>query len=107
MFSGLFRMHEACAHCHLRYEREPGYFLGSIYVNYGVTALASTVGWVALRFGYGLETRGLLLGFAAFCVVFPVLFFRHARALWLVMDGMFDDSLFTDRAHDLLEKPRA
>ena len=52
MFAGLFRMHETCAHCHLKFEREPGYFLGSIYINYGITALIVTVGWITLRFGY-------------------------------------------------------
>src|SRR5215471_5649637 len=92
MFAGLFRMHERCAACGLKYEREPGYFLGSIYVNYGVTALAITIAWVVLRFGCGVESRWLLLGLLAFCVLFQTLFFRHARALWLAMDCRFDSS---------------
>jgi hypothetical protein len=96
MFRGLFHMHERCAACGLKYEREPGYFLGSIYINYGVTALLLTVAWVTLRFGYGIESRWLLAGLFAFCVVFQTLFFRYARALWLAMDCKFDRSLFAD-----------
>ncbi len=96
MFTGLFRMHESCAHCGLTYEREPGYFLGSIYINYGITALLTSVGWVSLRFGWGLESRWLIGAFAGFCVLFPMLFFRYARALWLAMDCRFDQSLFAD-----------
>ena len=41
-------MHAECGHCRLRFEREPGYFLGSIYINYGFTALLVTVFYVAL-----------------------------------------------------------
>src|SRR5262245_12611962 len=37
LFAGWFRMREACAACGLRYEREPGYFVGAIYVNYALT----------------------------------------------------------------------
>lgn len=96
MFTGLFRMVERCAHCGLKYEREPGYFLGSIYINYGVTALLLTVGWIVLRFRYEIESRWLAFGLATFLVVFQVFFFRYARALWLALDCLFDSSLFTD-----------
>ncbi len=96
MFTGLFRMHERCAHCSLKYEREPGYFLGSIYINYGVTALLITTSWVTLRYGYEFEARTLLIPFAMFLVLFQVLFFRYARALWLAMDCQFDQSLFNE-----------
>jgi hypothetical protein len=104
MFLGLFRMRETCPHCHLKFEREPGYFLGSIYINYGITAILTTVGWITLRFGYRIESRGLVFAFGAFCVLFPIFFFRYARALWLAMDCRFDRSLFADPS---LEKPDA
>ncbi|HTI51180.1 MAG TPA: DUF983 domain-containing protein [Planctomycetaceae bacterium] len=96
MFAGLFRMHERCSHCGLKYEREPGYFLGSIYINYGLTAFLISVGYVTLRFVYGIESRWLIVAFGLFCVLFPCLFFRYARALWLAMDCRFDSSLFAD-----------
>ncbi len=97
MFSGLFRMRESCTNCHLKFEREPGYFLGSIYVNYGITAFLTTIGWIVLRFGYRIESRGLIFAFGAFCILFPMFFFRYARALWLALDCRFDQSLFADR----------
>ncbi len=104
MFAGLFRMHERCAHCHLKFEREPGYFLGSIYINYGITAVIITIGWVVLRFGYDVDPKTLLIGFGTFLVVFQSLFFRYARALWLAMDCRFDSSLYADGAELPAEK---
>jgi hypothetical protein len=100
MFKGLFRMHETCAHCGLKYEREPGYFLGSIYINYGVTAFLLTAGWIALRYGFGFEGRNLLIPLGVSLVVFQTLFFRYARALWLAMDCQFDQSLFSDQPEE-------
>lgn len=92
MFKGLFGMHPRCAECGLGFEREPGFYLGSIYVNYGLTSLTTTVGYIVLRFGYDISTRTLLIGFSLFCLLFPILFFRHARALWLALDCALDRS---------------
>jgi hypothetical protein len=94
MFSGLFRMHETCPHCGFRFEREPGYFLGSIYINYGLTALITTIAYISLRFGWRVEPRGLAFGLLTFCIVFPTFFFRYARALWLALDLRFEKEPF-------------
>lgn len=105
MFRGLFSMHPDCEVCGLHFEREQGYFLGSIYVNYGLTALVTTVGYLILRLGFEVEGRTLLYIFTAFCIVFPAFFFRYARALWLAMDCNFDPTAMvgngiTQEAHD-------
>src|SRR3989449_8806554 len=38
LYAGWFAMHPRCEACGLRYEREQGYFVGAIYLNYAVTA---------------------------------------------------------------------
>lgn len=97
MFGGIFRMHERCPHCHLKFEREPGYFLGSIYINYGISALLLVVGWISLRYLLGVESLALVgWSLGGFCVLFGMFFFRYARALWLALDCQFDRSIFTD-----------
>jgi Protein of unknown function (DUF983) len=96
MFKGLFAMHETCKACRFRFEREPGYFLGSIYVNYGVTSLISIAGWVTLQFGFGFRPRTLVILFSAFCLLFCPIFFRFARALWLALDCRWDASIFDE-----------
>ena len=89
-------MHAACSDCHFRYQREPGYFLGSAYINYGVTAITLTVAYVALRFGAGYSDALIAGPLVAFCVLFPLFFFRYARSLWLAMDCFFDSSVLED-----------
>jgi uncharacterized protein (DUF983 family) len=89
-FIGWFRMHETCSHCGLKFKREPGFFLGSIYFNYGLTALLVMVAYLALFFTTNISPEVLLWSLTAFCLLFPLWFFRYARSLWLGMDEYFD-----------------
>ncbi|MCH2203431.1 MAG: DUF983 domain-containing protein [Fuerstiella sp.] len=90
LFAGLFRMHCVCSECGTRLEREPGYFLGSTYINYGITAGFSTLTYVLLHIGLGWSNRVVMSGLMAFCLIFPLIFFRYARSLWLALDCFFD-----------------
>jgi hypothetical protein len=83
-------MRPQCDKCGLDYQQEPGFYLGSIYFNYGLTALIVTVAYFALYFGSALGDQTLLIGLTTFCVVFPLAFFRFARSLWLGFDQYWD-----------------
>jgi uncharacterized protein (DUF983 family) len=98
LFTGLFSMPVECSHCRLRYERAPGYFLGSIYINYGVTAVALTIGYFILHAALRFTNRQLAAPLVGFCVVFAMFFFRYARALWLTLDCFFDPASFDIQA---------
>lgn len=90
LFTTWIRMHERCGECELDFRREPGFYLGSIYINYGLTAMAITITYViAMATGHG-QSRTLFWGSLAFCVLFPLWFFRYARSLWLGMDQYLD-----------------
>lgn len=93
LFVGRFTMPERCSHCRLKYERAPGYFLGSAYINYGLTAIGLTFLYVTMHFGLGWSNRELTFPLVSFCILFPLASFRHARALWLALDCQFDKSI--------------
>jgi uncharacterized protein (DUF983 family) len=90
LFRGWFRMHDRCECCGFNFDRGPGYWLGSIYVNYGLTALIVTAAYFALFFTDALPQTTVLWLLTAFCVLFPLWFFRFARSVWLGMDLYFD-----------------
>ncbi|MBX3439534.1 MAG: DUF983 domain-containing protein [Planctomycetaceae bacterium] len=98
LFLGWFRMPERCSECRLKYERAPGYFLGSTYINYGLTAGFLTTAYFVLHFGMGLSNRQLTWPLTAFCIAFPLAAFRYARALWLALDCHFDQSILADES---------
>lgn len=94
LFTGWFRMHERCSTCHLKYERSPGYFLGSTYINYGLTSLTISAAYLILHFGYAVPKEWLIGPLAAFCVLWPLFCFRHARSLFLAFDCYVDAADF-------------
>ncbi len=83
-------LHEHCAECRLRFEREQGYFLGAMYVNYGVTVGLALLGSFAVEWSMPVSLTQQLLLWVGFCSVFPVCFFRYSRSLWLAMDYWCD-----------------
>lgn len=100
LFAGRFAMHEACTVCALRFEREPGYFVGAIYVNYAVTAVACLGIPIALDVLFGLAAWSQVALGAALAVVVPLGFFRYARSLWLGIDHL------VTAADDAMERRR-
>ena len=86
LFRGWFRMNVVCAACDLRFERAQGYWVGAIYVNYGVTVMIAVGGFFLLRQWPGLETPGQLALWVPFVLVFPLWFFRYSRSLWLGLE---------------------
>lgn len=90
VFRGMFRMLKSCHGCGLVFEREPGYFIGAIYLNYGVTVVLMISGYFGLERLTRIGPIALLLVCGAVGVVFPILFFRHARLLWLGIDIHID-----------------
>lgn len=95
-FRNWFQMHPRCPQCGLRFERGPGYFLGSAYVNYGITTLILTISYFALHFGAGWSNTQLAPALGAFCVIFPLFFFRYARSFWMGLDYWFDPTGFVE-----------
>ena len=90
LFSGIFRVPEKCPACGAPYAREAGFFLGSIYINYGLTSLIAAVVYPILMFNKLVPEPYLTIGSLAFVVIFPLLFFRHARSLWIGFDQWYD-----------------
>ncbi|MCA9206035.1 MAG: DUF983 domain-containing protein [Planctomycetales bacterium] len=90
LFRTWFRMHSHCDVCGIRFEREGGFFLGSIYFNYGLTALIAAIAYPILLFNRIVSNQVAMAGVLAFSLIFPMLFFPLARSLWLGFDQFWD-----------------
>lgn len=97
LFAGVLKMNDRCPHCGLTLEPEPGFYLGSIYANYALTVLITTVSFVVLVFAVGLNKDVVIRGCLAFAVLFPLWFFRYARSIWLSLMYQVNSSDFTIR----------
>jgi uncharacterized protein (DUF983 family) len=90
LYERAFRMRLDCAHCGLKFEREQGYFIGAIYINYAATVLIAVPGFFILDFFTNITINQQLALWIPFTVIFPLLFFHHSRSLWLVLDHWFN-----------------
>ncbi len=75
--------HEVCPQCGFDLHVEGGFYLGSIYLNYGlIGVLLLAVGLPLVWFEY--VSPGFAIGVGvALCIALPVWFWRYARSLWL------------------------
>ncbi len=90
LFNGWLSMNDFCQNCGRKFDREPGYLLGSIYFNYGITALLVIVIYFGLYFSQMMTSTGRLVTLGIFTLLFPAWFFRYARGLWIAFDEQFD-----------------
>jgi uncharacterized protein (DUF983 family) len=79
-------MAKACPLCGLLYERAQGYFVGAIYINYAVTSVLALGGFFLLWAWTDLSAEIQLALWAPFVILFPLLFFRWSRSLWLGLE---------------------
>ncbi|MBK9990484.1 MAG: TFIIB-type zinc ribbon-containing protein [Verrucomicrobia bacterium] len=80
----LFQLNKNCTDCGLQFERDEGFFLGSMSLNYGVTIFVFLVPVLFLYLAdvFSGMTASVLAGVGA--IVFPMLFYRSSRSWWLM-----------------------
>ena len=82
---------DGCPRCGYPFEREPGYYLLSIFaINYGVAAILGLVIYLVLDFWARLPIWAVLTLTIVPIPVFNLWFARHSKALFLAFDLFFD-----------------
>lgn len=83
-------MREVCPLCGLKFEREEGYFVGAMIIDYGLGMLiASAIGCVVWYFTRWQLDKTALVAFLIFLPVVPTLT-RFGRVLWIYVDRLLD-----------------
>ena len=83
-------MHQRCASCDLQFEREQGYFLGAMYMNYAFTVAIAVSGYFILEWLTNVSLTQQLIIWGSVSILTPLALFRHARGLWLSFDYIFN-----------------
>lgn len=98
VFKGLFGMHSHCPVCGVKYERETGYFLNSMFIGYtvGFFILVPTAVWL---FFLNVD----LLVFSTVIILETVLIypliFRYSRLVWMYGDQLLDPRKPENESH--------
>jgi uncharacterized protein (DUF983 family) len=90
IFRGFPKMQERCPVCDLKFEREPGYFLGAMYVSYGLgivfVAIVAALFW---SFTGWWITKDTIWAVVLFLPLAPTITL-FARVLWIYLDQTID-----------------
>lgn len=79
----MFEVHKTCSHCNLKYEKEPSFFYGAMYVSYAISS-----GWFMIWYALestllNWETLNFALFVTGFIIVVSPLTLRWSRLIWL------------------------
>lgn len=88
--------YETCSACGYKFEKEPGYFYGAMYVSYGLTVAFSVAITVAIfvlfpSAGYKVYMTSILLGL----VILMPISFRLSRLIWMNLFQHYEKDILT------------
>lgn len=89
VYRGFWKPHTTCPECGLSFEREPGYFLGSFYVSYGIGA-AVAIPTVLIVILFDVSVGWLFPIVALWVAVMGPLIVSYSRVLWYHLDHSVD-----------------
>jgi uncharacterized protein (DUF983 family) len=96
MFRGLFSMEETCPFCGVRYERLRGESIGGMFINLGAAEFLSVGGYFLTQALFHPPFAYQVAFWVTFNLLFVILFYRHARALWVAISyltsGVYHDA---------------
>ncbi|MBL7920717.1 MAG: DUF983 domain-containing protein [Bacteroidia bacterium] len=77
------KMYERCTVCNEKFDKEPGFFYGAMYVNYALT-VALGVGWFILIYlMYGFDPMIYVVSFSIVLLITIPWMFRTGRLVWI------------------------
>ena len=83
-------MHQRCPVCDLNFDREPGYFLGAMYISYGIgivtVAIVAGLLWYVTGWWVTTDTIVAVLLFLPLAPTITL----FARVLWIYLDQTID-----------------
>src|SRR4051794_36987382 len=86
VFYGLYRMHAECPSCQMKFEREPGYFLGAMVFSYAFGAFSMVPTVILLVFGFRASTLPLIIIPCLQVALLNPFLFKYSRLIWLYLD---------------------
>ncbi|MEM6892818.1 MAG: DUF983 domain-containing protein [Bacteroidota bacterium] len=79
----LFKMHERCSHCGLKYKIEPSFFYGSMYVSYGVGVAFAVAAFVISFLFLGMSLVNTFIAIVVTLIAFMPIIIRLSRNIWI------------------------
>ncbi|MEY4432534.1 MAG: hypothetical protein RLZZ44_664 [Bacteroidota bacterium] len=86
----VLKMNENCSHCGLKYQIEPSFFYGAMYVSYGLNVAVGVAAFIISHVFIGLDLVNSFMAIVGTLVVTFPLVLRWARNIYINMFISYD-----------------
>ncbi len=77
------KMNENCSHCGLKYQIEPSFFYGAMYVSYGLNVVIGIVAFIVASVVFKMKLNWAFVSIiASLVVLFPIVM-RFSRSIYI------------------------
>lgn len=81
--SSIFKMHERCKNCGLKYVIEPSFFFGAMYVNYGLNVGIAIITFLISYLIVGLSVLESFFALIGMLIILIPVALRLSRNIWI------------------------
>lgn len=89
-FRSAYAMHDACTHCHQKYEPEPGFYYGAMFISYIFSGMLWLSIVLTLVFAFHWSVEAAMALVIALALISHVYFYRLSRSIWIHMIVKYD-----------------
>ena len=79
------KMHTRCKTCHLKFEKESGFFIGAMYVSYGIAVAEFLSIFLLMHVVFNTSLMTAFLTVVAVIILASTLNFKLARTVWIYL----------------------
>ncbi|MEZ4970604.1 MAG: DUF983 domain-containing protein [Flavobacteriaceae bacterium] len=76
-------MNERCNKCNYKFEREPGFFFGAMFVSYALAAAEFITFSIISYFILGMSLMATFFGVVLLAIIMSSINFRLSRIIWI------------------------
>ncbi|MBU2939864.1 DUF983 domain-containing protein [Lacinutrix sp. C3R15] len=91
--SKTLEMNEQCSHCHTKYEIEPSFFYGAMYVSYAVGVAFAVAAFVISAVFFDASRHYVFISIIGTLIVFAPVIMRLSRNIWINFFMHYDKNL--------------
>ncbi len=82
-FNKLFDMNSTCSHCGTKYQMEPSFFYGAMYVSYAVGIAFGVAAFIISYLIFGSSLKVAFGAIIATLIIFMPVIIRLSRNIWI------------------------
>lgn len=79
----IYKMHERCSNCNLKYKIEPSFFFGAMYVSYGIGVALAVAAFIISSLFLGTTLITSFMAIIGILILLMPVIMRIARNVWI------------------------